>query len=285
MKTPSRRLLLACSLITLSATPLIATAQAPSPPAAAPAAPFAPPAVPPVAQLSNEEAGYLFGVNFGQSIHQLDITEAQLETITRGIKAGMAGKKLEPADQRNLQAYIRTASDAMTLRNLQAGKEFLEKNGHEKGVVTTTSGLQYKVLVAGDKKAASPTTTDLVSVNYRGTLQDGSEFDSSYSRNKPEEFQVDRVIKGWTEGLQLMKPGAKWKLWIPAELAYGDKPRPGIPGGSMLTFEVELLSFKAAPPPPPPPPRAGGPAGPGGNPFALPAAPSAPPPPPAPAPK
>jgi len=296
-------LLQACSLMTLCATPLLALAQTPTPPppapppAAAPAAPaqgsnpFAAALAaqqPAAAPLTDEEASDLFGVNFGQGLHQLGLGNKQLESIVRGLKAGLAGKKLEPADQRNLQAYIKTAGEAATQRNLQAGKDFLAKNGAEKGVVTTASGLQYRILAAGDGSAASPTTTDQVTVQYRGTLLDGSEFDSSYARNQPAEFQVDHVIKGWTEALQLMKPGAKWKLWIPADLAYGERPRPGIPGGSLLTFEVELQSFKPAPPPPPPQPRAGGAPGLGGMPLGAPSGPpgSTPPPPaPPPAPK
>lgn len=287
MNTPSRRLLLACSLLTLSAAPLWAVAQAPTTPAP-PAAPFAaPPAPPPTVTLSNDDASYLIGVNFGQSIHQFGITDQlSVDTIVRGLKEGLAGKKLEASDQRNLQGYFRGQIDAITQHNVQAGKEFLEKNGHEKGVVTTASGLEYRILVAGDKKGASPTATDQVTVQYRGTLLDGTEFDSSYSRNQPATFPVNGVIKGWTEALQLMKPGAKWMLWIPADLAYGDKPRPGIPGGSTLTFEVELQSVKAAPPPPPPaPPAKNGPLG--GTAFPAPppqggaAPPPAPPAPPA----
>ena len=279
MNNTSRRLLLACSLLSLSAAPLWAVAQAPTTPAPQ-ASPFGAPAPqPPPVQLSNEDASYLVGVNFGQSIHQSGITDQlSVDTIVRGLKEGLAGKKLDPSDQRNLQSYFRAQMDAMAQKNLQAGKDFLDKNGHEKGVVTTASGLEYKILAAGDKKAASPTPTDQVTVQYRGTLLDGTEFDSSYSRNQPATFPVNGVIKGWTEALQLMKPGAKWKLWIPADLAYGDKPRPGIPGGSMLTFEVELQSVKVTPPP-----AKNGPAtGPGGTSFTLPTSPpgSTPPPPP-----
>jgi FKBP-type peptidyl-prolyl cis-trans isomerase len=295
MNTPSRRLLQACSLMTLCAAPLLVSAQTPAAPPAAPAAaqpannPFAaaaaraaaaapapataPAPVPAPTPLTEEQAGNYFGINFGNQLHQLGFGDQQLDSIVRGIKAGLAGKKVELADQRSLQAYVKSTSEAMTQRNLQAGKDFLAKNGQEKGVVTTASGLQYKILVPGDKKAASPAASDQVTVQYRGTLLDGTEFDSSYSRSQPAEFQVDHVIKGWTEALQLMKPGAKWTLWIPADLAYGERPRPGIPGGSLLTFEVELLSFKSPPPPPPPPPRTGAASGLGGTSLGLPASP------------
>jgi FKBP-type peptidyl-prolyl cis-trans isomerase FkpA len=102
--------------------------------------------------------------------------------------------------------------------------------------------LQYKVITEG--QGESPKAEDTVTVNYRGTLIDGTEFDSSYARNQPANFQANHVIKGWTEALQLMKPGSKWQLFIPADLAYGDMSRPKIPAGSTLIFEVELLSFK-----------------------------------------
>ena len=109
------------------------------------------------------------------------------------------------------------------------------------GVVELASGLQYKVIRAGSGN--SPSATDKVTVHYRGTLLDGSEFDSSYKRNEPATFPLNGVIKGWTEGLQLMKTGGKWEFYIPADLAYGDRDNVNIPAGSTLIFEVELLSI------------------------------------------
>ena len=271
MNKPLSQLLQACSLIVLCGASLCAFAQtpAPNPPGAqptpppahaappgapAPAAPAAQPAPSPPPALTSEEASYLIGVNFGQSVHQFGITnEVSVDTIIRGLKDGMVGKKIEPTDQRSLQAFIHSLMDAITQRNLKAGKDFLDKNTHEKGVVTTASGLQYKVLSAGDKKAPFPGPTDQVTVQYRGKLLDGSEFDSSYVNGKPTTFSVNGIIKGWQEALVLMKPGAKWQLWIPADLAYGNSPRPGIPAGSTLAFEVELVSATPAPPKPPGP--------------------------------
>jgi FKBP-type peptidyl-prolyl cis-trans isomerase len=123
------------------------------------------------------------------------------------------------------------------------GKAFLEENAAKPGVVTLDSGLQYLVLTEGDGK--SPKATDTVSVHYRGTLIDGTEFDSSYKRGKPTSFPVNRVIAGWTEALQLMQVGDKWQLTIPSELAYGSRsPGAGIPPNAVLVFEVELLSVK-----------------------------------------
>jgi FKBP-type peptidyl-prolyl cis-trans isomerase FklB len=118
-----------------------------------------------------------------------------------------------------------------------AGKKFLEENGKKPGVVTTASGLQYKILEPGSGKNPGP--TDEVTVNYRGTLIDGHEFDSSYKRGKPATFPLNGVIKGWTEGLQLVKPGGKIQLFIPSSLAYGDR---GPMAHRTLIFDVELLS-------------------------------------------
>jgi FKBP-type peptidyl-prolyl cis-trans isomerase FklB len=128
-------------------------------------------------------------------------------------------------------------------KNKKEAVAFLARNDKVKGVVTTKSGLQYIVLKAG--KGKSPTKNDTVKTHYRGTLLNGKEFDSSYKRNQPATFGVSGVIKGWTEALQLMKVGAKYKLFVPAELAYGDNPRAGglITPGALLVFEVELLEI------------------------------------------
>ena len=131
------------------------------------------------------------------------------------------------------------------------GEAFLSKNKGNAGVITLPDGLQYTVLAEGT--GAMPAASDVVSVNYRGTLLDGTEFDSSYKRGKPAQFPVNGVIKGWTEALQLMKTGSKWKLFIPSDLAYGENGQRGIPPNSVLVFEVELLSVQAPPPPAAPP--------------------------------
>jgi FKBP-type peptidyl-prolyl cis-trans isomerase FklB len=127
--------------------------------------------------------------------------------------------------------------------NKKAGDAFLFENKKKEGVVTLPSSLQYTVLAAGSGK--TPQKTDSVTVHYRGTLIDGTEFDSSISRGQPATFKVDGVIAGWTEALQLMKPGAKWRLFIPPGLAYGERGSPPrIPPNSTLIFEVELISVK-----------------------------------------
>ncbi|HPE30677.1 MAG TPA: FKBP-type peptidyl-prolyl cis-trans isomerase [Parvularculaceae bacterium] len=131
-------------------------------------------------------------------------------------------------------------------RNAAASKKFLEDNAKKQGVKTTESGLQYEVLAKGPADGKSPTDANIVRVNYRGTLLDGTEFDSSYARGEPAEFPLARVIPGWTEGVQLMHEGDKFKFYIPSQLAYGEMGTPGGPIGpnEALVFEVELLAVK-----------------------------------------
>jgi len=129
----------------------------------------------------------------------------------------------------------------LSKETLEAGAKFLEENKKKSGIKTTASGLQYEVLKEGP--GPIPKESDTVKVHYRGTLIDGSEFDSSYKRNAPAEFSVAGVIKGWTEALKMMKVGSKWKLYVPSELAYGPQDSPGIPANSVLIFEVELLEI------------------------------------------
>jgi FKBP-type peptidyl-prolyl cis-trans isomerase FklB len=235
---------LSCCL--LMAWAPVGQAQAPSGPAQTSAgAPLA--AAPsPSADTSPEHTSYLFGLTFGEQLHSFGITD-QVDTaaIARGIKDALQGKKSTQADQLQIRGFVRTAMTESLARNHEAAKAFAAKNGQEKNVKTTASGLQYKVLVPGDTKAATVAPTDEVTVNYRGKFLDGTEFDSSYARGTPATFKVNGVIPGWQEALVLMKPGAKWQLFVPPELAYGDNPRPGIPGGSMLIFDVELMSVKA----------------------------------------
>jgi FKBP-type peptidyl-prolyl cis-trans isomerase FklB len=189
-------------------------------------------------------------------MHGMGITPDAIltDSMVRGLKDGLQGREPSPADQQQLQTYARSARDAMAARNTNAAKEFLAKNSKVKGVVTTASGLQYKVLDAGDKKAPPIGPADSVTVNYRGRLINGTEFDSSYTGGVPATFPVNGVIKGWQEALVLMKPGAKWQLFIPPELAYGARGQPKIPANSLLIFEVNVISAQAAGAPPKAPP-------------------------------
>jgi len=219
----------------------LAGAQTPTPPPGA--APAAPPEAP--ADTSPEHTSYLFGLTFGEQLHTVGISsQVDQDAIAKGLKDGLQGKKSTRGDQQQIQGFVRQVMADTTAHNKQAAKDFLEKNGHEKGVKTTASGLQYKVLVPGNLKAPEVKPTDEVTVQYRGKLLDGTEFDSSYTRGQPATFRVNGVIKGWQEALPLMKPGSKYQLFVPPELAYDANPRPGIPAGSLLIFEVELVSAK-----------------------------------------
>lgn len=155
------------------------------------------------------------------------LTEEEMNAAMQKMREGMQAQQLKAAGD-----------------NLAKGQAFLEENKKKAGVKVTASGLQYEVLAEG--KGDAPKASDVVKVHYKGTLIDGSEFDSSYKRNEPAEFPVGGVIPGWTEALQLMKPGAKYRLLIPSNLAYGEQGRPGIPANSVLAFEVELLEIQKA---------------------------------------
>jgi len=232
-----------------AASPLL-PAQTPAPPPKI--APGADPGPPP----SIDQTSYMFGVTFGAQLHGVGITnELSNDALLRGIKDGLNGKQPTSGEMQQLQAYVRGVAEATATRNRAAAADYLARNAKQKGVIATPSGLQYQVIAAGDKQAPPITTSDQVTVQYRGKLLDGSEFDSSYSRGIPATFPLNGVIKGWQEGLVLMKPGAKFRLFVPPDLAYGSVPKPNIPAGSLLIFDVELLSAQSpgAPAPKPTP--------------------------------
>jgi FKBP-type peptidyl-prolyl cis-trans isomerase len=250
MNSTPMKVLQGAALLAAFSTAPFAIAQTP-PPAAAPAASTAMP-------MADDRTSYLFGLSYGAQMRNAGITnQVSVEAIQRGIKDGLQGIQPTQDDGRQLQGFVASVQKAATANNHAAAANFLAKNGKEKGVITTASGLQYKVSVAGDKKAPAIASTDQVTVNYRGKLLDGSEFDSSYTGGTPAVFPVNGVIKGWQEALVLMRPGSKFQLWVPPALAYGDATRPKIPGGSLLLFDVEVLSAvnpAAAVPPPAAPP-------------------------------
>lgn len=203
-------------------------------------------------ETTKEKASYGVGYNIGQNITNMGL-DLNLELLIKGLKDATAKKKSALTTDEIRKAFTEMEEIATKKRaeerkklaekNTKEGKEFLAANQKKEGVVTLESGLQYQVLKAG--KGKSPTATDMVKTHYHGTLIDGTVFDSSVKRGKPATFPVNRVIKGWTEALQKMKVGSKWKLFVPAELAYGDSPRPGGPIGpnAVLIFEVELLEI------------------------------------------
>jgi FKBP-type peptidyl-prolyl cis-trans isomerase len=191
-----------------------------------------------------DKVSYVIGAQFGQSFRAQGI-EINIEPLTWGFKDAMAGKKLAlnrgeiKEVMTSFQQRMAAKRAAQAATNLADGNAFLEANKAKEGVKVLPSGLQYKVIKEGTGK--TPALGDKVKTHYRGTLINGTEFDSSYKRNKPTEFAVTQVIKGWTEALQLMKEGSKWELYIPANLAYGEQGRGGIPPNSTLIFEMELL--------------------------------------------
>ena len=200
-----------------------------------------------------QKASYALGMKIGSDLKRQGVAASVDAAITaRGLKDALAGSKLLLTDDQEksalmqLQTDVRTAQEAKAKETSgparKAGEAFLAENKSKEGVVALPSGLQYKILTAGT--GPKPTANDTVTCNYRGTLLNGKEFDSSYKRGQPASFPVSGVIKGWTEALQLMPVGSKWQLFIPADLAYGDRGAGGDIGpGETLIFEVELISI------------------------------------------
>lgn len=198
-----------------------------------------------------EKQSYAIGANMGKGLKKSGV-DVNAEIVLRALKDALVTGTSQMTDEEISAAITALQKDMMakqqeqmkTLgeKNKKEGAAFLQAN-KKKGVKTLDSGLQYKVMTEG--KGKTPKATDTVTVNYKGTLIDGTEFDSSYKRGQPATFPVNGVIKGWTEALQLMKEGAKWQLFIPAELAYGETGNRSIPPSSTLIFEVELISVKA----------------------------------------
>jgi FKBP-type peptidyl-prolyl cis-trans isomerase FkpA len=226
-------------------TPATGTTAAKQAPADAGAAKT--PAGSPGAAGAKSATSYSLGVIMGTQLHNGGVraTDISAERVLQGLSDALSGKvKMGDSDRENLNTLLHGAFDTLVDSNHRAAAKFLAANGKKPDVVTTASGLQYKVQNAGS--GAAPKPSEEVVVNYRGALLDGTEFDSSYKRGQPATLAVGRVIPGWTEALQLMKPGAKYQLWIPPQLAYDTHVPPGapIPPGSMLVFDVELVSIK-----------------------------------------
>ncbi len=198
-----------------------------------------------------DKESYSLGYQFGQSLKAQGL-DINLEAYASGIQDALGGKnpslsqeeiqKTVSELQQRMVAARQKELKEMAEKNLAEGKVFLEENKKKEGIKTLPSGLQYKVLAEGAGR--TPKASDQVTVNYKGSLINGSEFDSSYKRGKPATFQVDKVIRGWTEALQLMKEGSKWQLFIPPQLGYGERGSGSIPPNSTLIFEVELISVK-----------------------------------------
>ena len=197
----------------------------------------------------DNRAGYAIGVNIGTNLMQQGITaDVQVDAFMAGLSDALSDNVQmdEAAIMAEIQSFVQQQQDAAESAladNLASSEAFLAENAQQNGVVTLASGLQYRVLNSGEGE--SPTTTDSVLAHYHGTLIDGTVFDSSVNRGEPATFGVSQVIAGWTEALQLMKVGAKWRLFIPPGLAYGEaSPTPAIPPNSALIFDVELLEIR-----------------------------------------
>jgi len=256
----------------------IAAAQAPSQPPASPSpAPAAAPAAAPAGDAAggmteDEKTLYTLGLMLGRNLPAWSLTPAEMAVVTRGM-TDMATGGTPLVDLNTYMPKVQQMSKDRATARAAAEKAksepFIAAAAKEPGAVTSPTGLVYRSLQEGT--GAAPALTDLVKVHYTGTLIDGKVFDSSVQRGQPAEFPLNGIIPCWTEGLQKMKVGGKAKLVCPSDLAYGDRGTPGIPGGSALVFEVELLDVQKNEPPPMPtmpgqPTAPGQPAAPGGQP-------------------
>ena len=206
----------------------------------------------PALESLKEKESYSIGYQVGLSMMR-DGVEVDLDTLIKGLQDAISEKdpllnneemrdlivdRRERTKEAQMQKLLETRA-----KNAEETQKFLSENVKKQGIMTTESGLQYKILKAGE--GISPESGDTVTVHYKGTFIDGEEFDSSYSRGEPQTFQANRVIKGWTEALQMMKVGSKWKIILPPRLAYGQKgDGETIPPNKVLVFEIELLSVE-----------------------------------------
>ncbi len=190
-----------------------------------------------------EKISYALGLGIGQQLKSMNIENFDIKEFSRSIEDVMAGRDTDMTAreaQVMLSEYFQKKEKEQAEENIAKGKAYLEENGKREGVVTTTSGLQYEVLAEGTGK--SPKATDKVRCHYEGRLTDGTIFDSSYQRGEPADFGLNQVISGWTEGVQLMKEGAKYRFHIPYLLGYGERGAgASIPPYATLVFDVELI--------------------------------------------
>jgi len=192
-----------------------------------------------------DSVSYSIGASFGMNLERSGLTELNDEVLLGAMYAALDKDSLliTPQEgQKVINDYIRGIQEKVGKENLAKGQKFLEENKSKEGIVVTASGLQYRIINEGE--GAKPLATDKVSVHYKGTTIAGKEFDSSFKRNEPATFAANRVIKGWTEALQLMPVGSKWELFIPSNLAYGPRGAGAdIKANETLIFEVELLDI------------------------------------------
>jgi FKBP-type peptidyl-prolyl cis-trans isomerase FklB len=203
----------------------------------------APPAAPaPV--VSSEVGSYDIGLLLGSQLeHNGVVPNLSRESLLRGLKEAMGGRRITDEERQAALNFMHQAHDALADKNRATGRAFLARNAKVPGVVTLPSGLQYRVLADGDPKGKPAAPTDDVTVRYRATLIDGTEIDRSDTHSAPASFRVNGVFKAWQEAFASMKPGAKWQLFIPPELSYGNNPPPTVPPGAVLIYDLELLQI------------------------------------------
>ena len=209
-----------------------------------------------------ETGSYDVGLLLGSQLQHNGLAPVlSLEALNRGVKDALGGRALTLEEREAAQRFMHNAHDSLADKNRAEGREFLERNAKQPGVLTTPSGLQYLVLAAGDARGKIPEPTDQVTVRYRVTLADGTEMDRSETHDRPATFRVNGVFKAWQEAIAAMKPGEKRRLFVPPELGYGNSPPPSIPPGALLIYDLELV--RVEPPETVPMSR---PAAPGGKP-------------------
>lgn len=234
--------------------PAAAPAAKPKPPVAGTAKPAAAPkpaapkpkpaaAAAPALTTDDQKAIYALGLSIHKSLAQFELTADELAIVAKALSDSAAGKPAIDIQEwgPKIEPLARSRADRGVVREKAASQAYIDKSLAVPGTLKTESGIIYRELTAGN--GPQPKASDQVKVHYRGTLINGTEFDSSYKRNEPAQFPLTGVIKCWTEGVQKMKVGGKSMLICPADMAYGDRGRPGIPGGAALIFEIELLEI------------------------------------------
>lgn len=206
----------------------------------------APSKLPPV---PSKEGSYDVGLMLGSQLqHNGAVPILSLDAVIRGLKESVGGRAITPAEREAALRFLHDARDTLAEKNKAEASKFLQSNAKAPGVKIMPSGVQYRVLTAGDPKGKNALPTEDVTVRYRASLADGTEIDRSDIHDRPATFRVSSVIKGWQEAFQAMKPGDKWQLFVPPDLAYGSNPPPAVPPGALLIYEMELLRVDPAAP-------------------------------------
>jgi FKBP-type peptidyl-prolyl cis-trans isomerase FklB len=210
--------------------------------------PFAAQAAPSAAP-SPADSSYQLGLLLGNQLEHNGLARAvAVDQLVRGLKEGLAGHEQTAAERDLTLGFMRSTLQSLVESNKAAARDFLARNAREPGVRSMPSGLQYRVLAEGEASGKPPSPTDQVTVRYRATLLDGHEFDRSDTHDRPATFRVNSVFKAWQEAFHSMKPGARWQLFVPPELGYGGNTPVGVPPGSLIIYELELLKIEPAPP-------------------------------------